>query len=120
MAWMEMFDQFSNLISAIVGGAIAIFGQIFVVWFQDIPKRQLDEARKSLLLKMLDPSNMPKTTDGSRAKWRNFATLRDVIGADEDTAKRLLIQIGARRSTGTSDLWALIRYQPLPISKDEE
>lgn len=40
-----------------------------------------------------------------------------VIGADEETTKRLLLEIGARSSEDGRPLWALIRRQPLPSSQ---
>jgi hypothetical protein len=35
-----------------------------------------------------------------------------VIGADEETTKRLLIEVGARRSENDDGLWGLIENHP--------
>ncbi len=47
-------------------------------------------------------------------EWRRLSTLMNVIGADEETAKRLLIEIGARASENGQPVWALIENKPLP------
>ncbi len=74
----------------------------------------LDEARKELLLKMLD-----------KKKWRHLSTLSRVIGADEDTTRRLLIEAGARSSekerTDGEEPWGLISKNPLKdIEQDSQ
>jgi hypothetical protein len=46
-------------------------------------------------------------------RWRSFDTLQHVIGADDETAKRLLIEIGARASEGKQTLWGLLIHHPL-------
>jgi hypothetical protein len=100
--------------SALVGGVVVVVAQLGYKWFiVDSPRRRLEEKQKALLQKMLDPENMPVRKNAKRAEWRSLSVLADVIGADEVTAKRLLIEIGARRSTGKEDVWALIRYKPL-------
>jgi hypothetical protein len=45
-------------------------------------------------------------------RWRKVATLSRVIGADEETAKRLLIEVGARVSEKDDGLWGLIKSHP--------
>jgi hypothetical protein len=45
--------------------------------------------------------------------WRNISTLSRVVGADEETTKKLLIEIGARGSELDDKLWGLIKYHPL-------
>src|ERR1700730_17324030 len=57
------------------------------------------EARKSLLLRMLlDP----------RWPWRSLGILSHTIGADQETTKALLLEVGAQGSEDGNDLWALI------------
>lgn len=41
-----------------------------------------------------------------------MATLSRVIGADEETTKRLLIELGARGSEKDDGLWGLIENHP--------
>lgn len=45
--------------------------------------------------------------------WRNLSTLSHVIGADEETTKRLLLEVGARASEDGKDLWAMKSRAPL-------
>jgi hypothetical protein len=59
-----------------------------------------DRKRKARLKAMLsDP----------RFEFRRLSALSDAIGADEDTAKRLLVEIGARPSerADSSYMWTL-------------
>jgi hypothetical protein len=72
---------------------------------QEKSKAKSDEPRKNLLRVMLrDP----------RFEWRRIETLSHVIGADEETTKALLIQIGARASEDGTGLWGLLEKHPLP------
>jgi hypothetical protein len=45
-------------------------------------------------------------------RWWELHTLMHVIGADEETTKRLLIEIGARGSEDGKDFWGLIKHHP--------
>ena len=38
-------------------------------------------------------------------QWRKFETLRHVIGSDEETTKKLLLEVGARASEDGQALW---------------
>lgn len=44
--------------------------------------------------------------------WRRMSTLSRVIGASEQTTKRLLIEVGARGSEKDDALWGLIAHHP--------
>jgi hypothetical protein len=44
--------------------------------------------------------------------WRKLDTLSHVIGANEETTKRLLIELGARGSEDQQELWGLIKHHP--------
>lgn len=50
-------------------------------------------------------------------EWRKLSTLSRVIGADADTTKRLLIELGARGSEKPredgEEVWGLISKHPL-------
>lgn len=95
-----------GLIGVIVGAAITVVGNLLLHWFQDKPRRELDEKRKKLLEKMLRD---PRFKD----HWRRTTTLSRVVGADEETTKRLLIEIEARGSERDDGLWGLLEYHPL-------
>lgn len=95
-----------GLIGVLVGASITITGNFLLHWFQDKPRRALDVKRKKLLEKMLrDPR--------FKEQWREFTTLSRVVGADEETTKRLLIELGARGSEKADGLWGLLEYHPL-------
>jgi hypothetical protein len=90
----------------IIGAVITVAGNLLLHWFQDKPRRKLDEGRKKLLEQMLRDSRF-------KEHWRKIATLSRVIGADEETTKRLLIEIRARGSERDDGLWSLLDYHPL-------
>ncbi|MDO8540063.1 MAG: hypothetical protein Q7S40_06430 [Opitutaceae bacterium] len=76
-------------------------------WFQERPRQKADEERKKLLKRMLE---------NPKYKWRKFDRLMHVIGADDATTKRLLLEIGARASEDGLPVWGLIERNPF----DEE
>lgn len=95
-----------GLVGAVVGSVLTMAGNIILHWFQTRSESSLDHARKTLLLKLL------KTR-----QWRTLSTLSRVVGADENTARRLLIEVGARSSEGErndgEEPWGLISKNPL-------
>ena len=76
-----------GLVGAIMGSAITILGNVLLHWIQTRKESTLDKARIKLLTEMLDAK-----------EWRLLSTMSRVIGADEDTTRRLLIEAGARSS----------------------
>jgi hypothetical protein len=96
----------AGLVGVIVGALIPVLGNILIHYLQNRPKNELDKLRKELLVKMLDNDRFPN-------KWRKLETLSRVIGADDETTKRLLIEIGARGSESESNSWGLIKHHPL-------
>lgn len=68
-------------------------------------QRDTDKSRKKLLQTMLADSKLT---------WRKLDTLKHVIGADDATTIRLLLDLGARASEDGQDLWGLISRNPLP------
>jgi hypothetical protein len=95
-----------GVIGAFVGGFLTIVGQLVVHWLQNRRVRVLDEARTKLLRQML-----------GREDWRKLSTLSRVVGADTDTTRRLLIELGARGSekprVDGEEVWGLISKHPL-------
>lgn len=90
----------------IVGALIALLGSVLLHWLQDRKANALDRDRKKLLKEMLEARD-----------WRKLSTLSRVVGADGDTTKRLLIQLGARGSEmvreDAEEVWGLISKHPL-------
>lgn len=95
-----------GLAGVVIGALLAISGNLLLHWLQDRPRRELDQARKRLLIIMLRDKRFPDN-------WRKISTLSRVIGANEETTKRLLIEVTARGSEKDDGLWGLIEFHPL-------
>src|SRR4051794_36450937 len=104
-----------NIEIALIGVAGAVIGSLATVATQlvthclksrDQTKR--DKPQKDMLKEMLNHEDW---------KWRKLETLQHVIGADEQTTKRLLLEIRARASEDGQPLWGLISRNPLPKSE---
>ncbi|MFZ3087752.1 MAG: hypothetical protein WA123_06775 [Methylotenera sp.] len=95
-----------GLTGVIVGAIITVVGNFLIHRLQDSPRRRLDEGRKKLLEQMLRDTRF-------KERWRKITTLSRVIGADEETTRRLLIELGARGSEKEDDLWGLLEHHPL-------
>lgn len=90
---------------AVVGSVATIAASIATHYLQEKVAAKRDKPRKGLLLDMLNRSEF---------QWRKLDTLMHVIGADEETTKRLLLEVGARASEDGKPLWGLISRNPLP------
>jgi hypothetical protein len=90
---------------AVVGSVATVAASIASHWWQDRAAASRDKPRKDLLLGMLSKPEF---------QWRNLDTLMHVIGADEATTKRLLLEVGARASEDGKPLWGLLSRNPLP------
>jgi hypothetical protein len=100
-----MDSGWSTVVGAIVGGLTSIGATWLSEYLRNRRSEKLDETRRELLKRMLS---------GDRYKWRSLTTLADSIGADEETAARLLLEIGARRSMTSNNSWGLISRNPFP------
>lgn len=105
-----------SIVIALIGVAGAVVGSIATVavqwlshYLQEKAAAKRENPRKDLLLKML---RSPKY------QWRKLEMLMHVIGADEETTKRLLLEVGARASEDGQPLWGLIERNPLPEEKE--
>lgn len=101
-----------SIVIALIGVAGAVIGSIATVsgqWLshhlQQCAAKERDKPRRELLLKMLK---------SQKHQWRKLETLMHVVGADEETTKRLLLELGARASEDGKPLWGLIERNPLP------
>lgn len=90
---------------AVVGSVATITAGVVAHFLERKAAEKRDKPRKVLLLEML---SKPEYT------WRQFGTLMHVIGADEETTKHLLLEIGARASEDGKSLWGLVSRNPLP------
>jgi hypothetical protein len=97
-----------GLTGAIVGGVMTLAGNVLVHCLKERTEAKRDAPRKRLLVEMLQHSEH---------RWRNLGTLMHVIGADSDTTKRLLLEVGARASEDGKPLWGLTSPNPLPTGR---
>ncbi|WP_156041967.1 hypothetical protein [Bradyrhizobium sp. URHD0069] len=93
-------------LGAFVGGV----GSLLTTWFNAWLNRknqldQYDKAAMKLLTAMLEQGQ----------NWRTLKILSNVIGANADDTKTLLLMLGARASETNPDLWGLISRNPLPF-----
>jgi hypothetical protein len=105
-----------SIVIALIGVFGAVIGSIATVavqWLSHCLREKTaakrDKQRKDLLLEMLR---------APQYQWRKLETLMHVIGADEETTKRLLLELGARASEDGQPLWGLIERNPLPKGKE--
>jgi hypothetical protein len=102
----EYFAAVIGLIGVGFGSVLTILGNVVVQCLKERSVAKKDRPRKKLLEEMLEDKRYPD-------HWRKLDTLKHVIGANEETTKRLLLEIGARGSEDQQDLWGLMKYHPL-------
>lgn len=105
--WVAMV----GLAGVVIGAVVTVVGNIALHKIQDRPRQKLDDSRKKLLVTMLNDSRFPKG-------WRELSTLGRVIGADDETTKRLLFKVGARGSEKNDDMWGLLERHPFNSSDE--
>lgn len=96
------------VVAGFIGGVTGIAGSIIVEWYKNRRPNKLDADRKTYLVQLLSDQ---------RWEWRELTTLSHIIGADEETTKRLLIECGARASADGKQQWALLSRKPFPDSQ---
>ena len=94
--------------AAFIGALSSILTTVVSHCLKEWSLSRKDKCRKELLRKMLEAEN-PAYPD----RWRRLSTLMHVIGANEETTKRLLLEIGARASEDGKDIWGLVKHHPL-------
>ena len=99
---------FIAICAAFIGAASSILTTVVSHCLKEWSFSRKDKSRKELLRKMLEAENPAYPN-----RWRKLSTLMHVIGANEETTKRLLLEIGARASEDGQDLWGLVKYHPL-------
>lgn len=100
-----------GLAGVVIGAVVTVVGNIALHKIQDGPRQKLDASRKELLITMLNDSRFPQG-------WRKLSTLSRVIGADDETTKRLLFEVGARGSEKSDDMWGLLERHPFNSSDE--
>ena len=102
----------------VAGSIIGVAGSILTTWLNAYLNRKEPDpsevAAKDLLRTLLQTG---------RIAWKSIDVLANTIGTDENSVRRLLLEIGARGSTRDGRLWALISRKPLsdnPLADDPE
>lgn len=90
---------------AVIGSVATISAQIVV---DCLRRKELERQEKPQIEMLTEMLNHPKH------QWRSLDRLQHVIGADEETTKRLLLKIGARASEDGKPIWGLRSRNPLP------
>jgi len=94
----------AGFLGTVIGSVTTLGGQILIPCLRERERRHRVEPRRQLLRNLLnDP----------RFNWRELKTLTNVIGADDETTKTLLIEVGARGSEDGQHLWGLLTRNPL-------
>lgn len=100
----------SAVVGGVVGGVAAVLSTYwgprwFLEWLDDRQERKTNGPRKALLLTLLNDE---------RFDWRTLHTLARVTGTEPEECRRLLVEVGARGSTGEGDeLWGLLERHPI-------
>lgn len=95
-------------LGALVGSLFSILGVVVHHCLRERSIAKRDAPRKKVLRDMLEAEN-PAYPE----RWRKLDTLMHVTGANQETTKRLLLEIGARASEDGKDLWGLVKHHPL-------
>ena len=101
----KYFTAIVGLVGVIVGSVLTIIGNIVLHYLKQRADSSKYAPHKKLLKEMLEDKRFSD-------KWRKLDTLMHVIGADEETTKRLLLEIDARASEDGQALWGLKKYHP--------
>ena len=106
-----------SVVIALIGVAGAVIGSIATIAVSLLTHclraraaSKREKPQRDLLLEMLMHPNY---------QWRKLDTLMHVIGADQTTTKRLLLEVGARASEDGQPLWGLKARNPLPGERNE-
>src|SRR6266700_2165708 len=94
----EHFTAIIGLVGVVLGSILTIFGNVLAQCLKQWSLAKKDKHRKKLLLEMLEDKRFPD-------HWRKLETLMHVIGANEETTKRLLLELEARGSEDQQELW---------------
>ena len=93
---------------AVIGSIATLTGNLLMHWLQNRAEKAKEAPARALLKEMLNHQEYT---------WRNLHTLAHVIGSNEETTKRLLLEIGARASEDGQQKWALKSKAPLNSGK---
>jgi hypothetical protein len=94
--------------AVVLGGAVGVIGSWGTSWlnhyFAQSQKDEGEEAAKTLLRDLLGTPEY---------RWRRVDTLANVVGVNELTVRRLLLECGARGSMRNGKYWGLVSRNPI-------
>jgi hypothetical protein len=96
----------------VVGSVLTVLGNVVMHCLKEQSLAKKDKPRKQLLMKMLEDDHFAD-------HWRKLDMLSHVIGANEETTKRMLIELGARGPEDRQELWDLIKHIRLRRNSEE-
>jgi hypothetical protein len=93
--------------AGVIGAAVGVLGTLGTTWlnhhYAQTKKNHAEEAAKNLLRALLN----------GKWNWRSMRVMANVVGTDEETVRRLLLEIGARGSMRDPVLWGLVSRNPI-------
>lgn len=104
--------EWAVVAGAAIGGVVSLGGTVLSHFLAGRKQEKIDKARRKLL----------RTTLKGAAKngWMSIEALAQIVGADLDSTRALLIDIQARGSMKTEkEAWSLISRNPLPTSNED-
>jgi hypothetical protein len=105
-------SEWAVVAGAAIGGIVTLCGAVLTDFLAGRKQEKIDKARKKLLRTRLKGA----IGDG----WMHIETLAQIVGADLDSTRALLIDIQARGSMKTKkETWSLISRNPLPTSNED-
>jgi hypothetical protein len=100
----EMSDGGWVALGAAIGAAGSILTTFLNAWLNKKAPDKYETAASKLLKEMLEKGDT----------WRSLPILANVIGADHQDTKEMLLMLGARASETNPLLWGLVSRNPLP------
>ena len=94
-----------GLFGAVLGSLLVVLGNVLTQKISQRAEARQEAPRRKILRQMLEDARFAD-------HWRKLDTLMHVIGADEATTTRMLVEIGARGSEDGQRLWTLAKFHP--------
>lgn len=102
--------------AVVAGAVVGILGTLastgLAYYLNNLKQTRVDKARKGLLKNCL--------TGAGKTGWLPIEALAQIVGADNDTTRALLIEIDARGSMQINkEMWSLISRNPIPTGSNK-
>lgn len=105
------YELWIGVVGTLAGAGSTLGGVYLTHYLGNQKQSKLESLRKPLLRRTLDNAGK----DG----WMSIEALAQIVGANLDDTRGLLIQIEARGSMKVGkEMWSLISRNPLPTTSD--